>query len=1061
MRGIVTPRLIVAAAMAFGAAMPFSASAQDTASSIRGRVVDASGQPIAGAQVEVYDARTGTTTSLKTSPSGGYNASGLRVGGPYKVTVKSDAGEASETDVYLVLGDSYQLDLAVGAGVILQTVNVYAKAPSVPNTAIGPAATYSREDLEKAPAINRDIKDLIRIDPRIYIDEAFADGIQCGGASSRFNSLTVDGVKMNDNFGLNSNGYPTERMPFPYEAIDQVAVELAPFDAQYGGFSACNINAVTKSGSNEFHGSVFYDYTDDSLSGDKLEGDPVDLGDFDEERYGFTVGGPIVKNKLFFFAAYEKLEGADTFSRGPVGSGAGNEVQGVSLADYNEILDIAQNVYGYDPGDLPGSIPVEDEKLLVKLDWYINANHRASFTYNYNDGFHIAEADTFDGALEFSNHYYERGAELNAYVGQLFSDWTDRFSTELKLGYSELENRQLSLAGTDFGEVQISTFNPDTGAASTVFLGADDSRHANKLSYDTTNVKLAGNYLLGNHVISGGYELESLDVFNLFIQEAEGEYRFGSVDDFRNGTPYRITYENAAFTNNPDDAAANFQYDINTVYLQDAYRFEDVALTIVGGLRYDWYTTNDEPTQNNDFFGAYGFSNSESVDGIDLLQPRLGFNWIVSSQLEVHGGVGLYSGGNPNVWISNNYSNDGVTQIENQFNQSTGGDPNDPDYVPPESIFDMAFTGDGDPIYDIPQDLYDAVAAGQGRAGGVNVLDPDFEAPSEWKYAIGTIFYGPQGYRFTADYLYTDKQDAAIVRDISRVQVGQTADGRPIYGSVNGRSQDFMLTNVDGDSGYSQLLSLGVDKSYDFGFSWALGYAYNEAKDVNPMTSSVAYSNYANVAVADSENPGVATSNYEIPHRFTLKLDYEHAFFGNYLSQFTAFTSYNEGRPYSYVFDNLDASVGDTTFADHQLLYMPTGVDDPNVVFGPDFDTDAFFAYAEQHGLMKYAGRTVPRNAFYSDWWLKVDLKFEQELPGFRSNDRASMFVIIKNFTNLLNDDWGVQYEAAFPRSSRIVNGAVGADGAYNFNTFYVPTEQSRVTDASLYEIRLGVRYDF
>lgn len=181
------------------------------------------------------------------------------------------------------------------------------------DVAIGPASSFGIDDLENAPAINRDIKDLIRIDPRIYIDEADVDGIQCNGASPRFNSLTVDGVKLNDNFGLNRNGYPTQRMPFPYDALSNVSVELAPFDVQYGGFTACNINAVTKSGENEFHGSLFYDYTSDGFIGDNLEGDLIPPGDFNEKRYGFSVSGPIVQDKLFFFVSYQNDETSVSF----------------------------------------------------------------------------------------------------------------------------------------------------------------------------------------------------------------------------------------------------------------------------------------------------------------------------------------------------------------------------------------------------------------------------------------------------------------------------------------------------------------------------------------------------------------------------------------------------------------------------------------------------------------------------------------------------------------------------------------------------------------------------
>ncbi|MCG8441765.1 MAG: TonB-dependent receptor, partial [Caulobacterales bacterium] len=224
-------------------------------------------------------------------------------------------------------------------------------------------------------------------------------------------------------------------------------------DVQYGGFTGCAINAVAKSGTNEFHGGAFFDYTSDALRGGSLEGRELEAAEFDEIRYGVNVGGPIIQDKLFFFAAYEKLEGANTFDRGPEGSGAVEEIPGFTQAEFDEILRIAREVYNYDPGFLPQSFDNEDEKFLAKIDWNITSNHRGSFTYIYNDGFNITESDGDSNEFEFSNHLYERGAELNSYVGSLYSDWTDNFSTELRIGYSELDNRQNSVGGDQFAEI--------------------------------------------------------------------------------------------------------------------------------------------------------------------------------------------------------------------------------------------------------------------------------------------------------------------------------------------------------------------------------------------------------------------------------------------------------------------------------------------------------------------------------------------------------------------------------------------------------------------------------
>ncbi|WP_339898525.1 carboxypeptidase regulatory-like domain-containing protein [uncultured Gilvimarinus sp.] len=1038
--------LVLSIAAVMGTALP--AIAQETSSAIQGQVTDTSGQPLDNATITITHTPSNSQSDITTTDAGRFNARGLRVGGPYTVKVVSDEGSRTIQDVYLSLGDAYQLEIVVGE-MATEEVLVVGNLQEQNFAAVGPNTTFSLHDLETAPAINRDLKDVVRLDPRIYIDEAFNDSIQCAGANPRFNSLTVDGVRMNDNFGLNSNGYPTERMPFSYDAINQVAVELAPFDVQYGGFSACNINAVTKSGDNEFHGSVFYDYTDDSMGGDSLEGDSIDIAPFDEQRYGLSLGGPIIQDKLFFFAAYEKLEGVDTFDRGTADANVATPVEGVSAAQIAEIERIANDVYGYNPGTFPSSLPVEDEKLLVKLDWNITNSQRASFTYNYNDGYSIAQSDGDSNELEFSNHYYERGAELTSYVGQLFSDWTDAFSTEIKIGYQELDNRQLSLAGTDFGEVQITTMNDHDNdgnlSEATVYMGADDSRHANKLSYESLNLKLAGSYRLDHQTFTFGYERETFDVFNMFVQESEGEYRFSSIEDFEAGTPSVIIYENAAGTNVKADAAAEFEYAINTLYLQDEIFLDGGDLKVVAGLRYDYYESDDTPTQNYDILGSYLIDTRQNLDGLDLIQPRLGFNWDLTDQFEIHGGVGLYSGGNPNVWISNNYSNDGVTQIEVQDDSG-------------DSILNMPFTGEGRPIYDIPQGLYDQVANKQGANGGVNLQDPDFELPSVWKYAFGTSYEFSGNLVLSGDILYSQYENSAFISDISRVQTGTALDGRPIYGSVDGRSQDFMLTNVD-DGGEALTISVGASKYFDFGLELAAGYAYSDAEDVNPMTSSVAFSNYTNLATSDPENPGPATSNYNIPHRFTTKVAYEHAFFGDYDTRITLFGSANEGRPYSYTFSD-GFMFGDSTgFIARHLLYVPTGTDDPNVVFDPGFDSDAFFEFADSEGLDR--GQVMERNELNSDWWIKFDLKVEQELPGIMEEHRSSIYMVVENLGNLINDDWGVQYETSFPRSQAAVNASMDDQGRYVFEEFRDPAGPTRVGGASLWELRVGFRYDF
>jgi len=1012
-----------------------SALANVTTSAIKGQIVGPQGNPAAGTLVTIVHVPSGTTKTATVNEAGLFTAKGLRVGGPYRVVVDSDKFEDQELkDIYLTLGDTYPLNVALEAQQNVETIVVTGRAISAYSGGTGPAANFSAEDLANAPAINRDIKDIVRIDPRIYIDESRSDAIQCGGGSPRFNSLTVDGVRMNDSFGLNDNGYPTTRIPFSYDSIEQVAVELAPFDVKYGGFTACNVNAVTKSGGNEIHGGFFYDYTNDSMKGDSVEGEPAVTGDFTEKRYGFNVGLPLIEDKLFLFTSYEKLEGAQLYEYSPLARGQ------VTQADIDRVQQITRDVYGYEAGGTPGSQPVEDEKVLIKLDWNINDYHRASLIYNYNDGFKLSQSD--DWAVTLDSHFYEKGAKLNSIVGSLYSDWTDNFSTEVRIGKTSLDDRQNSLdAASGFGEVQI------RHNGTVIFLGPDDSRQSNEMNWDTETFKLAGSYYLDEHTITAGYEYEKVTAFNLFMQHTEGEFRFNSIDDYEAGLADRVYYNNSAGTNVPSDASQEFSFAQHTFYVQDEYEFTDIDMTLMFGVRYDYYSSDDHPRFNANFYERYGFANTANMDGKDLVQPRVGFNWAVDEQLEVRGGFGLYSGGNPNVWISNAYSNDGIVQVGLR---ESGVD-----------LFNTPMTGDGRPGYEIPQSMYDEIQNLPigGGDGSVNAIDPNFEIPSEWKYSLGLTYTTEDDYVIAADILHNQKQDSATITDAGIQYTGETTfDGRPTYERVAGRSSEFVLTNSDRD-GKSTIISFALSKEFDFGLNATFSYAYTNSEDANPMTSAVAGSNYSNLATTDALNPAIATSNYEVPHRFTLNLSYATQIFEGLDTRFSIFAQASEGQPYSYTFYRSDREFGDRSWNSQgrQLLYIPT-LDDPNVVYGDDFDKAAFDAFIESEGLTR--GEITKRNAQNADWWVTVDLKINQEIPGLYEGHKGNAFFVVKNFTNMLNDDWGVLKQGTFV-GNRMVGMSI-EDGKYVYESFQAANaEQEFYTDASLWEVRVGVSYEF
>ncbi|MBE0456021.1 TonB-dependent receptor [Pseudoalteromonas prydzensis] len=1040
-----------------------AALANETTSAIKGQIKGPNGNPAAGTKITIVHIPSGSTKETETNDAGYFTAKGLRVGGPYSVVVDSDVfADQSFNNINLQVGADYPVNVTLEPQSNIEQIVVTGRAISTMSGGTGPASTFTLTDLENTPAINRDIKDIIRIDPRVTIDDS-RGSINCGGGNPRFNSLTLDGVRMNDNFGLSSNGYPTINAPFSFDSIEQVAVELAPFDVQYGGFTSCNINAVTKSGGNEVHGGVFFDYTNDSMKGDKIEGEDYDNGNYTDKRYGFNVGLPLIKDTLFLFTSYEKNEGIVQYNYGPLDTGS------VSAADLARIQQISQDVYSYDAGGMPSSAPVEDEKIFVKLDWNINDSHRANLIYNYNDGYTLSQSDSSSTSLSLDSHFYEQGAEFTSIVGSLYSDWSDSFSTEIRLGKSELDARQESLdAASGFGEFRINT--ADGGR---VYIGPDDSRQSNDLSYETTTAKFAATYYLDQHTITGGYEYESLDVFNQFVQHTQGEWVFASIEDFEAGIARAIEYENAATTNDPNDLAASFTYAQHTFYLQDEYSFTDLDATLTFGLRYDRYTSDDTPNYNAKFEERYGYSNQSTFDGVDLIQPRIGFEWYATDALEVRAGAGLFSGGNPNVWLSNSYSNDGITKVVLDEQMLANYDA----VSKKVNLFDTPNVNNGIPGYEVPQEMYDTVANTPASAGDsfVNAVDPNFEMPSEWKYSVGATYTTEDEYVFSVDYLYTKRKDAAILKDLTLTtklddEGNQlyAPDGRPLYTNIqdplnpsSSRKDDLLLTNVSGDSGEASIISAAMSKRYDNGVSLQVAYAYTDSTDVNPMQSSTAKSNYGNLATFDPMNPGARTSDYEIPHRFTIALGYTHEFFGGYNTRFNLFSETYKGLPYSYTFNESD----EDTFGDRnsngsrQLMYIPE-VDDPNVVYNMSADeVNEFNQWISANGLER--GEIAGRNRNNADWFTKVNLKVTQEVPGFMDGHKGEVFFVIDNLTNMLNDDWGVLKKGGFV-SNRMITTSIDDEGRYVYSNFN-PNNGKTATQsgASVWEMRVGVRYTF
>lgn len=1051
------------AVAAISTAIVQQAEAQVTTSSVRGSVVDANGAAVSGATAKVTHLPSGTVSSATTNASGVFVARGLRVGGPYTVEVAGDGFASVEvTDVFIQLNETYPLNISVEAAddvATMDTVVITASQLGGIDIAEAASTVFNQQDISRAASIDRDIADLAQLSPfaSVNITGRGDKELSVAGANNRYNSLTIDGVALNDRFGLNSNGYPTQRSPIPYDAIDQLILLVAPMDVESNGFTGGTINAVTKSGTNEWHGSAFYDYSDDSFAGDTAGDEDFSSQVFEEKSYGFTVGGPLIEDKLFIFGAYEKFEETALVDTFPAD-------ENVTQAQVDEIASIASSVYGFDAGANFVKPPVEEEKYLLNLDWNINDDHRFKFTYMHNEGATINEqsGNNFAGgsrdALGLTSAWYNRSEEVDTYVGQFFSDWTDNFSTELKISQTTQATGQNSLNGAEFPSISVEVPNSAGGTTNIVF-GPDRFRHGNELDQEFLQIKAKGTYVTGDHTITFGFEREDVDVDNLFAQNSEGSYYFANIDDFRNGVVSNLLYNNA-ITNDENDLRAKFSYASNSLYIQDSW---DVLsnLNVKGGLRYDTYSQTDgEIRRNANFAATTGYSNSKDYSDLEgILLPRLSFDWQPTDVLKLRGGVGRFSGGVPNVWISNSFSNDGV--ISDSSNLS--------------GPFNFPFTPDAATGQFIPAEVLAALAS-EAPDGDVNALDPSFEIPSTWKVTLGGSYELTQpfveGWSLSADALFNSLENQPYwYRQCDLA--GSAPDGeRGIYNCT--RPEYLQVGSVD--KGRSYLLSLGASKSWDSGFDLNLSYTYQDIKDIGMGTSATASSNYSDFARLDFQTPSAGTSNFEVEHAFKVRASYERAFFGDYFTTLSMNATYRSGQPYSYTFSENNSCVFDVgggrcaresrvDDAGH-LLYVPAGASDP-LFHADSFGGDAaaqqeFFDYINNSELSQYAGGITERNGDRSDSTTIIDLRLRQELPGIMDGHKSILFFDIENFGNLLNSDWGVIERTRYEYERDVVSAQI-VDGQYLYSNLQSDSgiKNLEVLEQSLWKLKFGVRYEF
>ncbi|HWW70017.1 MAG TPA: TonB-dependent receptor, partial [Duganella sp.] len=981
------------------------AFAQNTTSAIGGRISSGDGKPAAGAVVSIVHTESGSVTNVITDADGRYVQRGLRTGGPYTITITKDGVTEKREGVYIQLAETASVDATLGAPA-MQTVTIAGtggRSEKFNKSNMGAGTSISATELAIQGSINRNLQDYARADPRVSQTDKERGEMSVAGQNSRYNSLTIDGVSVNDTFGLEASGSPTAKQPISIDAIQSVQINVANYDVTQKGYTGGNINAVTKSGTNTVKGSVYYVFRNDSMAGDRYNATTntyASPAPFKETTKGGTIGLPLIKDKLFLFAGWEKLEStraAPAF--GPLGSSMTNV--GITPSAIAAAQSIAQSAYGIDIGtnNVPSGTQLDVTDKLIKLDWNINDNHRAMFRYSKTDQTEPVFSGMSATGLSLNSEWYQQGKVIETKVAQVLSDWTPAFSTEFKLSSRDYDslptlNSTLPLVGLQFsGALPPGTPSTVSTANRTLFFGTDNSRQKNVLGTKTIDAYAGANWSLGDHEIKFGGDYSRNKIYNAFLQNVWGNYTFGCItnvayqfnngnldcgkasnaqieaailENFRRGRPssYSLQVANPGLT--LDDAISRFTMKNYGAFIQDTWAVSS-NLNVSFGLRLDSTAVGERPLRNDRVAqaaivgnaatntrasGGFGLDNTNTFDGQHLIQPRAGFNYKLDTarQTQIRGGAGLFQGSALTVWLSNPFSNTGVqTRTVGCGISGYGACP----------------TTDGLFRADINNQATNFT--GSVPAANVDVLAQGLKQPSVWKANIAVETELPwYNLVLGAEFLKTKAKDAIYYQNANLGVATRTGtDGRPLYYNRQGYDQacwsptgasisngactgfsakalsnlsfNNVLVATKTDQGYSNVATISLTRPMMNGWSWSAAYSYTSAKEVSPLTSSTSASNYSSRATFNPNEEVNANSTYLVKDRISALLNFRKRFFGSYNTTLGVFYEGRSGKPYSWTVNN---DLNGDGLAGNDLMFIPSAPGSGQVVFYGDTATN-------------------------------------------------------------------------------------------------------------------------
>ncbi|MEJ0102116.1 MAG: carboxypeptidase regulatory-like domain-containing protein [Bacteroidota bacterium] len=1022
-------------------------TAQVTTSSITGTVTGSNDEPLPGATVTAVHTPSGTKYVTISKTGGVFNLPGLRAGGPYTVTINFVGYKQQAIDnITLILGDAYNINAEmIAEAVDLSAVVISSTRRRAAQDRSGASTNISQAQLSTLPTISRSITDYTRITPQ-------SNGTSFAGRDNRMNNVQVDGANLNNNFGLSSDLLPGSGNPISLDAYQEISVNISPYDVKQSGFTGAGISAITKSGTNTFHGSIYGSYRNQSYNGTRVADTKLPSPAATNNKiYGATIGGPIIKNKLFFFINGEiEKSNAPGVTYSPKGGSGNGTASSVPIDSLKVLSDYLQSKYGFDPGayDNFPNFATDNYKILGKIDWNISNAHKLTLKYSdfRNTGYAqpspsggINGASSQSGiisytpspgrfgpsSMAFNNVNYSIVDKVRSGAIELNSNFRGKFSNQFIATLTKIS----SIKGHDGATFPFADIIGLTAGSKNNYLSFGNepfNGNNNQVINDIYTVTDNFSYYAGKHTITAGASYEYQKVGNMFMAGSQGYYVYGSLDDFLNNRApklFSLTYslkegEDAVFS-------ANMKIAQLGVYLQDEVNINP-RFKLTYGLRIDRPIYPEQPLENPaisalDLLDKNGnttnYTTGKWPKASWYYSPRVGFRWDIygDKKLIFRGGTGVFTGRIPFVYLTNVPSNSGMYQFGALITSNLDNFLFNPDPHAYNPFYNTTLNSSQFPT-----------AAGTVAPGSFAVTDPKFKFPQVWRTNLAIDKSLGKGWNLTLEALYTKDINDPIMRNANQkapdtvVNVGP-GDTRGRYSSTNARRVNTAISNAivldNTNKGSSFAITALLSKNFSKGFYGSLAYTFTQSMDVSPNPGSQATSTWSGIYTSKTQNDQeLAYSQYAIPHRVVATLSYRVEYLKHLASTFTFFYEGSSQGTYSYIYNGDINNDGNTA----DLMYIPkdpseirfTSMTVNGITYSAQEQSDLFFKFIEQDKYLdKHKGQVAERNGAKYPWYHRVDFNFQQDIfTNLGKNRNTLQFnAAVVNFLNLLNNDWGIK----------------------------------------------------